>query len=169
MSILMGKFGVIFLAAIISAIISILGLLSAALMTNDIPKELLDVIWNILDIQNILLVFSLLIPLTIFFAAALLSLSIYAKTFKEAQNIITPLSFMVIIPSAVGMMPGIKLTAKSALIPILNISLATKDIISGTVKWGLFAEVYISLIVLAGVALFICAKWFERESTMFRG
>jgi sodium transport system permease protein len=55
------------------------------------------------------------------------------------------------------------------MIPILNVSLATKEIIAGTVKTGLLLEVYASLILLAGLSLFGCARWFQREETIFRG
>ena len=58
--------------------------------------------------------------------------------------------------------------AKTALIPILNVSLAAKEIISGTIAPGLLAEVYVSLVVLAGVSLYGCTWWFDREKTMFR-
>jgi sodium transport system permease protein len=57
----------------------------------------------------------------------------------------------------------------TALIPVLNVSLATKEIIAGTIKPLLLAEVYISLVALASVSLWGCAKWFEREETIFRG
>lgn len=169
MQIVMGKFLVITLAGLMSAAISMVGLFLSVKMSAEIPQDLLATIMKIIEFKSAALTLSLLIPLEIFFAAALLSMSIYAKSFKEAQSIITPMNFMVIIPVAIGMVPGIKLTAGTALIPILNVSLATKEIISGTIQTGLLMEVYLSLLVLAGVALFFCARWFNREDVVFRG
>jgi sodium transport system permease protein len=167
--ILLGKFAVVVLTGILSAAVSMLGIYVAVLQVKEIPPELLAMIMGILDVQTIVLVLSLLLPLTVFFAAFLLSLSIFAKSYKEAQSLISPLTFVVILPMMVGLMPGIELDPVTALIPVLNVSLATKEIIAGTIKPLLLAEVYISLVALASVSLWGCAKWFEREETIFRG
>jgi sodium transport system permease protein len=167
--ILLGKFAVVVLTGILSAAVSMLGIYVAVLQVKEIPPELLAMIMGILDVQTIVLVLSLLLPLTVFFAAFLLSLSIFAKSYKEAQSLISPLTFVVILPVMVGLMPGIELDPVTALIPVLNVSLATKEIIAGTIKPLLLAEVYISLVALASVSLWGCAKWFEREETIFRG
>jgi sodium transport system permease protein len=167
--ILLGKFAVVVLAGVLSAVVSMLGIYVAVRQVKEIPPELLSVIMGILDLQTILLVLSLLLPLTIFFAAVLLSLSFFAKSYKEAQSMISPLSLIVIMPVMIGIMPGIELDSVTALIPVLNVSLATKEIIAGTIKPLLLAEVYVTLIALASVSLWACAKWFEREETIFRG
>lgn len=167
--ILLGKYAVVVLTGILSAVVSILGLYLSGRHVVDMPPELLDTVLGILEVKTVLLVLSLLFPLTIFFASLLLSLSIYAKSFKEAQSIISPMTFVVIVPVAIGLMPGIKLTAATALIPVLNVSLATKDIISGTINTGLLLEVYAVLVVLALLGLYGTSKWFGREETIFRG
>jgi len=82
---------------------------------------------------------------------------------------ISPLTIVVILPELMGLFPGIALDPVTALIPVLNVSLATKEIIAGTIQTGLLLEVYGSLVLLAGLALFACARWFEREGTIFRG
>ncbi len=169
LQIVLGKFLVVMQASLISAIIGFIGVYIAVLQMNDAAGQLMNILLKILEFKSIALVLSLLFPLSIFFAAILLSLSIYAKSFKEAQSIMTPLNFMVIIPAAIGMMPGIKLTTMTALIPILNISLASKEILAGTIKIGLLAETYISLFVLAGISLYFCTQWFKREDVVFRG
>jgi sodium transport system permease protein len=168
LQILLGKFGVIVLTGVLSAAIGILGLYMGIRQNKEVPQALLDAILGILEPQSIALVLSLLLPLTIFFAAFLLSLSIFAKSFKEAQSIVSPLTIVVILPVAVGLIPGITLNATTALIPILNVSLATKEIIAGTISPGLLTLVYVSLIVLATISLYGCSKWFEREETIFR-
>jgi sodium transport system permease protein len=167
--ILLGKFAVVVLTGILSAGVSMLGIYVAVLQVKEIPPELMQMIRGILDAQTILLVLSLLLPLTVFFAAVLLSLSIFAKSYKEAQSLISPLTIVVILPVLVGVMPGIELDTVTALIPVLNVSLATKEIIAGTINPLLLAEVYVALFALASLSLWGCAKWFEREETIFRG
>jgi sodium transport system permease protein len=169
MQIVMGKFLVVFLAGISSVAISFFGLFLAVKSTPEIPDALLNLLLQVLNTKTILLVLTLLVPLALFFAAVLLSMSIFAHTFKEAQSIITPLNIVVIVPVFIGLFPGIKLNAATALIPILNVSLATKEIISGTFKTGVLLEVYLSLFLLAAIALIFCAQWFKREDVIFRG
>lgn len=82
---------------------------------------------------------------------------------------ISPLMIVVILPVLIGLVPGISLDTVTAVIPVLNVSLATKEIIAGTIKTGLLLEVYASLLVLAGLSLYGCTRWFEREETIFRG
>ena len=167
--ILVGKFAVVVLTGLMSAAVSIFGILVAVRQISKIPPEILSAVMAILDAQTVLLVLSLLLPLTVFFAAFLLSMSIYAKSYKEAQSMISPLMIVVILPVMIGLFPGVALDPVTALIPVLNVSLATKEIIAGTIKTGLLLEVYASLLVLAALSLFGCARWFEREETSFRG
>lgn len=166
--ILTGKLGVIALAGIISAAISILGLYIMVQKMAKLPADIKDVIAGILTPHTVIMILSLLLPLTIFIAASLLSISIFAKSFREAQSIIAPLNFIIIIPIFIGIFPGIKLDAITAMIPILNVSLSTREIIAGTISIQLLAEVYASLLLLAALSLAGCAKWFEREGTLFR-
>ncbi len=169
MEILLGKFGVVVLTGIATAAVAMLGMYIGIIQIKEIPPELLKSVLDILRLRSVLLLLSLLFPLTIFFAAGLLSLSIFAKSYKEAQTIITPSMIVIIVPVFIGLMPGMSLDAGTALIPILNVSLATKAIIAGTIKPLLLAEVYGSLILLAGLSLYVCSKVFGRESTIFRG
>ena len=107
--------------------------------------------------------------MTVFFAGILLSLSFFARSYKEAQSIISPMTIVIIVPAFVGLMPGMSLNVVTACIPILNVSLATKAIIADTATPLLLAEVYLSLIAIAVLSLFVCARIFESEGTVFRG
>ncbi|MGA2625192.1 MAG: ABC transporter permease [Bacteroidota bacterium] len=169
LEILAGKFGVVVLTGILSVVIALIGLYIGVVQVREIPSALLGTILGILELRYILLLVSLLIPLSVFFAAILISLSIFAKSYKEAQSIITPMMIVIIVPAFIGLMPGITLNTITALIPILNVSLTTKAIIADTFTPILLAEVYLSLIAVASVSLVFCAWIFEREGTIFRG
>jgi sodium transport system permease protein len=166
--ILLGKFGVIVLTGVASAIVSMIGLYVGLRQSKELPPDTLDIIVKILGADTILLIFSLLVPLTVFFAGILLSVSLSARSFKEAQSLITPLNLAVIIPAAIGMVPGVTMNFVTALVPVLNVSLATKEIIAGTLNTGYLVLVYLSLTVFAVLSLWGSALWFRRESTIFR-
>jgi len=165
---LLGKFGVVVASGLLSASVSLSGLMFAMKHSHDLPPAFLDILLRLLGWGNILLLLSLLVPLTIFFAGILLSVSLTARSFKEAQSMISPLNIAVILPAAIGLTPGMTLSYKLALIPILNVSLATKAIIAGTIQPGPLAVVYASLILFAILSLCGAAWWFGRESTIFR-
>ena len=166
--ILLGKFGVVVLSGLMSAAVSIVGLYIGIKQTDNIPPEFFDIIMKMLGWDTIVLVLSLLLPLTTFFAGVLLSVSLSARSFKEAQSLISPLNVAIIVPAAIGLMPGIEMTYLTAVIPVLNVSLATKEILAGTIQTPHLIAVYVSLIALALISLYGSVWWFKRESTIFR-
>lgn len=169
MEILMGKFGVISLFGFLSAISGVLGLIVGLQFITDIPAEIVETAKEIIQVKTIALIFLMIVPVTVLFSAVLLSFSFYAKSFKEAQSLVTPINFLIIVPAMVGMIPGIELNWKTALIPIVNISLISKDILAGTVSLGMLLEVFSSMILLAIVSLVFTRWWFNREEVIFRG
>jgi sodium transport system permease protein len=169
LQIVVGKFLVVTASGIFTALSSVLWLFLMFRQSKMIPPEIISGILKVIEWKSLLLLFSMIIPLCAFFAAILLSVSVFAKSYKEAQSIIAPLNIMIIIPVLIGIFPGIKLNAATALIPILNISLATKEIIAGTIPPLLMAEVFLVLLALAALGLIFCTRWFNRETVIFRG
>jgi sodium transport system permease protein len=121
-----------------------------------------------ISVGAILSVFLMALPLAVMFSAALLTIALFARSHKEAQSYIAPLMFIVIIPAIAAMLPGVELTPKFALIPILNVSLLCKDLIAGTYHWNLIAIIFGSTCFYAAIALFLAVKMFQRESVLFR-
>ena len=169
LEILTGKFIVVSFFGVMSVIFGLMGMLGAVNLNSEIPAEVITIAMTILGAKPIFLMLSLLFPIALFFAAFLLSISFYAKTFKEAQSIMGPLNILIIIPIMIGMMPGITLEASTAWIPILNVSLAMNDIIAGTLSWPLYAEVMLSLLFFTGLSIWISVKFVSREEVIFRG
>jgi sodium transport system permease protein len=168
LDVVLGKFLVVMLAAFITAFIALGGMYFGIQTFPDLEPWVLEIVNQMFTIKNMALIMSLILPISAFFSALLLGLSIYAKSFKEAQSIVGPLNIAIIFPAMIGMIPGIELNAITSLIPILNVSLASKDIIAGTINPWYMVEVYLSLIVFAGLAIVWCVNWFNRESTIFR-
>jgi sodium transport system permease protein len=120
------------------------------------------------DPAGLLGVFAMVAPLAIFFAALLLTVSLFAKSYKEAQSYVGPLILVAIVPAMFGMLPGIDLNAKTALIPILNLSLVSKEMISGTWNWPYIGLIFGSSCAYAAAGLWICVKMFNREDVLFK-
>ena len=113
-------------------------------------------------------VFLMALPLAVLFAAVLMTIALFAKTYKEAQSYLTPMTFIVVIPAVASLLPGVELTAKLSLVPILNTSLVCKEIMTGTYHWNSMALIFASSCVYAAAAMFLAVKMFQRESVLFR-
>ncbi len=111
---------------------------------------------------------AMVFPVAVMFSAALLSVALFARSFKEAQSYITPFIFVIILPAVVGMLPGVELNAKFALIPILNLSLVCKEMLSGVWHWQYIAIIFSSSCVYAAIAIALAVRMFNREDVIFR-
>jgi sodium transport system permease protein len=117
---------------------------------------------------SVLSVFVMVLPLAVLFSAALMTISLFAKSYKEAQSYVTPMMMAVILPAVAAMLPGVELTSKLALVPILNMSLLCKELVTGTYHWNYIAIIFSSTCVYAATALFLAVKMFQREDVLFR-
>lgn len=96
----------------------------------------------------------------------MIPIAVYAKTFKEAQSIITPLNMVMILPAMVGFFPGIELNAITACIPVVNVVLATKELIAGTLEIGYLFMSFGVMTALAAAAVTLSYKRFDKESNL---
>jgi sodium transport system permease protein len=108
------------------------------------------------------------VPLSVLFSAGLFTIALFAKSHKEAQSYIAPLMFLVVIPAIAAMVPGVDLTPKLAIVPLLNVSLLCKELVTGEYHWNYIAIIFASTCVYAAGALYLAVKMFQRESVLFR-
>jgi len=174
MHLVLGKFLLVLTAALATAALSVLSMgTSFAVMRNlgisaqsgrgEAAALLLH-----LGPKPVALIFTMALPLAVLFASALMTIALFAKTYKEAQSYLTPMTFLVVIPAVASLLPGVELTPKLALVPILSTSLVCKEIIAGTYHWNSMAAIFASSCIYAAAALFIAVKMFQRESVLFR-
>ncbi len=163
--ILIGKFSVIVITGLLSIFVSFLGIFLATQIT-DMEAMSSIISLDAISVLDIVLVVLIIIPLLVFFAGILTPVSIYSKTYKEAMSLAGQLNIVVMIPLVVSLMPGIDLNYANAFIPILNVSLAVKEIFSGTLDYTLYIAVVVSLICLSGLSIWFCKNKFESETSL---
>jgi len=169
LEILFGKMAVVSFIGFCTAILSIFGLsFGLKQFAQGLPGDIMGTLSNFIDPGNVTLLFLMMIPLVVFFAGILTLITTYAKSYKEAQSIISPMMILIILPAVVGLMPGVEFTAITAIIPITNISLATKEIISGTLNYSYYALALGSLLVYASLSVFAASWWFGKESNIVK-
>jgi len=166
--ILIGKTITIALIGISAALMTIAGMFVGLKFIDGIPPDFLTAINDILGLKFILMLFAMLIPLSVFFAGLLSAIVVRASSFKEAQSYVTPMTFLVIIPAMIALMPGVELNWQTVWIPILNIALATKEIIAGTIQYAHYLVVVGSLILLAILAVYLSLKQFSKETMVLK-
>ncbi len=165
--ILFGKMGVVVLSGLLAATFNLLGIY-LAIEVLDLVKDpvVLQAIKDILSPVFIVMLYALLCPLIIFFAGIMIPIAVRAKSFKEAQSIISPLNLVIILPAMVGFFPGVELNEVTALIPVVNIVLATKELMAGTLEWHLVAMAFGVMVLLAFIAVMLSYRKFENENNV---
>jgi sodium transport system permease protein len=164
---LVGKMGVIVLSGLAAATFALIGLFLSIEVLGLVEDEvMINVVRSVLSVKFIAMLYLLLLPLTVFFAGLLVPITVRAKTFKEAQSIITPLNFAVIFPAMIGLIPDIELTLATAFIPIVNVVLATKELVADTLSFGYLLVTFFTMFILAVVSVLFSYRKFETEKNV---
>ena len=134
-------------------------------------SDMVQVMGGSLDISLpsilLLLVSALLLAATI--AALLLGITLFARSFKEAQSYVAPLSFLLILP-AVGLQFKDLLGFGEGvyLVPIFNALVLMDDIVKGTAAAGHVLTTWLTLLVVIALLLAFAYRNFRREGVIFR-
>jgi len=167
----LGKFFLVLTASLFTALLSVISMgtsLYALARFGGIGAGKEGSMLLTISLKGVVAVFVMALPVAVLFSAALLTIALFAKSYKEAQSYLTPLTFIVIIPAVASLLPGVELNARLAVVPILNTSLICKEIVTGTYHWNYIALIFASTCVYAAAALFIAVKMFQREDVLFR-
>lgn len=168
-SLVLGKFMATAAMAVGSAIFTVAGQfiffkwaaggLSKGMLTLDLELSPLTLAFGLLQ----------MVPVAFFFAALMLALSLIARSMKEAQSYVSPMLALVIFPSMLSMIPGIKLTYSLALIPVVNTSILLKELFLQDVEqWVMVPLVFGINLLYACLALVLAVYVFTREDVVFR-
>ncbi|MCT6700798.1 ABC transporter permease [Rheinheimera sp. 4Y26] len=168
-AIVLGKFLTVLTTGLVSAALTVIsfggwGYLIGSMAGVDVVAKTMETLGFI----DLTLILALLLPLSAIFAALLLSLSIYARSYKEAQNYIGPVTMVVFMPLVVAILPGVELNWKTAMVPVLNVALSIKELVKGTIDYLLLAAVLGSTLLIAAAAIAFCVSWFQKEKVLFR-
>ena len=168
----LGKFLMVLTASVGTVVLSLLSMgatlqLAKRVLAGSAPREVLQTVATI-DIGGLAGVFLMLLPVAVMLSAALLMVGLFSKSFREAQSYCGPLMLVVIVPAIAGMLPGMELNASLAVVPLLNVSLVCKEMISGTWHWNYILLIFGSACLYATAALAAAVWMFHREEVLFR-
>ena len=173
LELVMGKYMAVSFCAIVTAVLNILSILLTIsyLFLSGSIVEGLDI--SKFNINELILPIIITLLCVCLFAMVISAVSMcvcsFAKSFKDAQNYITPVMFLVLIPSYVSMIPNMKLDSTTAIIPVVNISLLIKSVLSFNSNIGLIAMVFMSNFTFVILAVILLSKIFNSEEILFGG
>jgi sodium transport system permease protein len=164
-----GKFLVIVLSGIISSILALVGLYYGFSM-GEIGRQLKEVMTLSIDTQTIILAVLLVIPLAFVFAGILLTISVFARSYREAQGYMGPLTILIILPAFASFLPGVELDFTLSLVPVVNVSLVLKKVLAGQGMEVMqyYITTFASTLVFAAIAIWVSAKMFKNENAIFK-
>ena len=170
----LGKFLVVLAASLMTVACSVLSMGLTAFIGSHWLRDTLGTAANAatalptVSLPGVLGVLVLVLPLAVFFSASLMTISLFAKSYKEAQTYVSPLLIIVILPAIGAVLPGVELTTTLSLIPILNIALVSKELVAGTFPLLPLSLIFLSTCAYAAAALALAVRMFNREDVLFR-
>lgn len=117
-----------------------------------------------LSLLAIAQILPLLVIFAAFFSAILLAMCSFARSFKEAQAYLIPVMLVSLAPALLTLMPNIEFSTLLGIVPLVNILLLSRDIMTGSPQaLPAFAAVF-STLLYAAAALVVASRLFGAES-----
>jgi ABC-type Na+ efflux pump permease subunit len=107
-------------------------------------------------------VLALLLPATWTIAALFLGVAVLGRDVKDAGNFLAGGVFVVMLPVAASLLPGVELDAWTSCVPLLNFSLLIRGLMTGGVATQLIFLTLLSSLAYAGLVLTLAARAFGK-------
>lgn len=170
LSMLAGKWLTVTLSAWIAGVLTLLSLWASALgITLFLDSEELFELISVLSVASILAGVVVMLPTAGLVSAIMVVSGSVAQSFKEAQSYASGIMMVLFIPMFATMGGTVELNALTALIPIMNTSLAFTELLKGTLNAVymipiIFANSVLVFAVLTfAMALYKSEKIFSRQ------
>jgi ABC-2 type transport system permease protein/sodium transport system permease protein len=164
LGLLLAKYVAVVTVAILTAVMNLLAM-TITIATNGLGPALFGE--RGLSLGSIAIVFALLVLFAAFFSAVLLSITSFARSFKEAQAYLIPLMLVSLAPGFLSVMPDVQLSAVLSVTPLANIVLLARDVLEGDAPplWATVAV--LSTLLYAAVALAVAARIFGSDAILY--
>lgn len=108
-----------------------------------------------------------ILTFSLFISAITMCVTAFAKSYKEANNYITPLMLVVMFTGYIAFIPNIELTRTMAMVPVANISLLLKNLLSFNYDYTVIAIVILSNAAYAILAILFLSRIYDSETILF--
>lgn len=168
---IMSKYIAVSVLACVTAVLSLLSLGASVLfllssVTNEASEGLAGFSMSAM-IGWIPVLLLVVIVTALLITAFCMCFCIFAKSFKEANNYITPVMLIVMFASMVGIVPSIQLDYTTSLIPIVNVSLLIKQVMAQQMNLALAGITILVNLCYSVLIIWILAKMYDSENILF--
>jgi sodium transport system permease protein len=116
---------------------------------------------------GLLLVSALLLAAVV--AALLLTVTLFARSFKEAQTYVAPMSFVLLIPAIALQFRDLLGAGDSVYwIPVYNVMVLMDDVVKGSATLAAVGVTWLVMVALIALLLVFANASFRREDVLFR-
>jgi sodium transport system permease protein len=167
--IVLGKFLIAVLIALLSSVLAILGMMTGAVFLVGAAGAAESSAPGIsISFTNLMLIGLATLVLAMTSASLEMVISIFARSFKEAQNLLSPLTLVVVVPTMAMQYMSEQTLRALEIAPILNAMLIIRDALLNKVAASNLAVELASAFVYMVIALAIAIKIFNSEKAMAR-
>lgn len=159
LDIALGKLLAVVALALISTVANVAALM---VMARVVPRVSIEG----LGIGTAFLLLVVAVPLSVLLSSLLLAVTSYARSYREAQGYHYPVMVLCCLPGALPLMPGVRLDAVLAWVPVGNVSLAISEILRGVGAPGAHALALLATCVYAALAIGVAVRLLEREEVL---
>jgi sodium transport system permease protein len=122
-----------------------------------------------LSAGQLLTLLACLLPSAFMASGVSLAVASLARSFKEAQSFLTPVTLVATVPGVLAMMPGVELNAATAAVPLLNLALLVKATILGAAQPLHVAIASLSVLLYSALAVVLASRTFQSERLRLGG
>ena len=159
--IITGKFLAVFAISLLTALANVVSM--SFTLRRMLPGE------GPISLSTYVLTFLLMVPVSFLFSALFLAVAVFARDYKDGQNVLMPITLPIMLLAGLTALPGIELDAWTAFAPIINIALLIKALFLGEARADLILLALGSSALYAALALLLAARVFEREHVLLGG
>jgi len=168
---IMSKYIAVSLFACATAVLSLASLGASVLflvnsVTDEMSGEFAGIDFSMMLGWMPVLLLAMIVT-ALFITAFCMCFCVFAKSFKEANNYITPVMFFVMFASMVGMLPSAELDYKTSLIPIVNVSLLIKQVMAQQMNLALAGITIGTNFCYSVLIVWILSKIYDSENVLF--
>lgn len=165
LNLLIAKYAAVVFVALLTAVINLVAM-TATMLLNPFGQALLGEGAGITALMIVELL-GLLVLFALFFSAVLLTITSFARSFKEAQAYLIPVMLVAMTPGIVGLIPDLRLSPILAAVPLVNIVLLGRDLLEAKASAAMASIVVVSTLLYAAAALSLAARVFGAEAVLY--
>ena len=164
--IIVGKFLSVSISSMITGLLSLV----LAIISLAVAQDMFDIYKDVeLMLSSTEIIYAVVVIVAYSFMISGLCIAIAgkAKTFKEAQSALSPLTFISMFPGMIAFITEMKSSYLLSIVPFMNFSLLFNDITNGNIDIISIILMMISTIIIIVVVLTIIIKQYKSEKVLF--